>query len=331
MINIRELARLADVSPATVSRVINGTANVAPEKRERVLEAIAQTEFVPNEVARSLFKKSAKIIGLIIPSIRNPYFTQLASIVDEVASRNGYRLFLCSVGDDLEKERAAIQTLVSMNANGIILASSNEDIRQFIDLCPIPIVAVDSYFPTENIAAYMYCDYRAGGRQAAEHLLECGCRNIVCVRGPQRVFSARERYAGYREVCGQYGLPEQTVDCDYDFDAGLAMTEELLCKHPGVDGIIACNDMVAISVYKILHKRGIRVPEQIQLIGFDDVYLSTLISPELTTICQPVHEMAEQAAEFIIGYKENEPKGAKFVFPVSLVSRETTKRKGSTE
>ena len=89
MINIRELARLADVSPATVSRVINGTANVAPEKRERVLEAIAQTEFVPNEVARSLFKKSAKIIGLIIPSIRNPYFTQLASIVDEVASRNG--------------------------------------------------------------------------------------------------------------------------------------------------------------------------------------------------------------------------------------------------
>ena len=100
-LNIREVARLAGVSPATVSRVMNGTANVAADKRERVLAAISQTDFVPNEVARMLFKKSSRLIGLIIPSIRNPFFTELASVIDRTAGKHGYRLFLCNVGDDL--------------------------------------------------------------------------------------------------------------------------------------------------------------------------------------------------------------------------------------
>lgn len=128
VINIREVAKLAGVSPATVSRVINGTAKVSAEKRARVLEAISATDFVPNEVARSLYRKSAKLIGLIIPSITNPYFTQVASIIERLAEENGYRVFLCDVGDDVEDEQAAIQTLVSMNADGIIIAATNEAI-----------------------------------------------------------------------------------------------------------------------------------------------------------------------------------------------------------
>ena len=328
MASIRDVAKLAEVSPATVSRVLNGTAKVAPETRDRVMQAIAQTDFVPNEVARSLFKKSARTIGLVIPSIRNPYFTQLASIIDEIANQNGYRLFLCNVGDDPEKERTAIQMLTAMNADGVIVTPVGEIIQEFVENCSIPVVAIDSMFPSETVSAFVYCDYRQGGRLAMEHLLECGCRNIVCIRGPQRIFSASERYEGYREVCLERSIPEQTVDCDYDFDAGLAMTEELLEKYPQVDGIIACNDTVAISTYKVLHKRGIPVPKQIQLVGFDDIYLSSLITPELTTIAQPIEAMAQKATELIIHHIENHEKGAKFVFPVSLVIRETTKQKG---
>ena len=123
--NIREVARIAGVSPATVSRVINGTANVAADKRERVLDAISRTDFVPNEVARMLFRKSSRLIGLIIPSIRNPFFTELASAIDKAASEKGYRVFLCNVGDDLEKEKATIQMLISTNADGIIIALSS--------------------------------------------------------------------------------------------------------------------------------------------------------------------------------------------------------------
>jgi len=330
MVNIREVAKIAGVSPATVSRVINGTANVSPGKRERVLQAVAQTEFVPNETARTLFKKSARTIGLIIPSIKNPYFTQLASLIDEIANSNGYRLFLCNAGDDLMKERAAIQMLVAMNADGIIIASTNDAVQQYIDLCPIPVVALDSLFPSEKTEAYIYCDYYQGGRMAMEHLLECGCRNIVCIQGPQQIFSAKRRYEGYRDACRERGMTEQVVSCDYDFIAGMAMTEELLNTYPDVDGIIACNDIVAISTYKVLHKKGISVPEQIQLIGFDDVYFSRLISPELTTICQPIEAMAQKAADLLIHHTDHTAKGEtgrEIIFPVSLKIRETTKRR----
>ena len=326
--SIREVARLAKVSPATVSRVMNGTAAVAPETRKRVLAAIEETGFIPNEVARSLFKKSAKTIGLIIPSIRNPYFTQLAGIIDELAGKEGYRIFLCNVGGDLEKEKAAIQMLVAMNADGVILASGNQEIQSFLSGCPIPVVALDMMVSAEVVEACVYCDYYQGGRLAMEHLLECGCQNIVCIRGPQELFSARQRYEGYRDVCRERGIPEQTVDCDYDFAAGLAMTEQLLAAYPEVDGILACNDIVAISTYKILHQKNIAVPGQIQLAGFDDIDLSSLMSPELTTVRQPLREMAEQAMKLIV-HREDDPSGeTEYVFPTELVVRETTKRGG---
>ena len=328
MINIREVAKLAGVSPATVSRVINGTAKVSAEKRARVLEAISATDFVPNEVARSLYRKSAKLIGLIIPSITNPYFTQVASIIESVASHHGYRVFLCVAGDDVEKEQAAIQTLVSMNADGIIIASTNEAIAPYLDMCQIPVVAIDSMFATSKVEAYVCCDYYQGGRMAMEHLIDCGCERIVCIKGPQRIFSAKARYAGYRDVCRERGITEHTVTCDYDFHAGLSMTEELLRLYPDVDGIIACNDVVALSTYKMLHRKNIQVPEQIQLIGFDDIAWSSLFTPALTTISQPIEQMAIRAMELIIDHSNTEEKGVEIVYPVQLTVRETT-RKGS--
>ena len=327
MSSVREVARLAGVSPATVSRVINGTANVNPDKRRRVLEVIEQTDFVPNEVARSLFKKSANIIGLIIPSIRNPYFTQMASVIDEVAKECGFRLFLCNVGDDLEQERAAIQMLTAMNVDGIIIGTTQPEIQRDLRLCRVPVVVLDTLFETKHVNYYVYCDYYQGGRMAMEHLLECECQNIVCIRGPRGVFSADTRYEGYRDVCRERGIREQVVECDYNFDAGLAMTEELLKTYPDVDGIMACNDIVAISTYKILHKKKIPVPGQIQLIGFDDISFASLLSPELTTIHQPMHEMASKAAELILASRNAPKEGERVVFPVSLVERETTKSK----
>ncbi len=331
MASIRDVAKLANVSPATVSRVMNGTANVDPEKRDRVLQAIEATGFIPNEAARTLFRKSAQAIGLIVPSIRNPYFTQLAAHVDALATANGYRPFLCNTGYDPEKEKAAIQMLVSMSADAIIIASCSEQVRETINNCPIPVVALDAMLYGADVEACIYCDYFWGGRLAAEHLLDCGCKHIVCIKGPQYRYSARSRYEGYREVCRERGIPERTIECDYDFNMGLAMTEELLRRFPEVDGIIACNDIVAISTYKVLHKRNISVPEQIQLVGFDDISFSTLISPELTTVNQPIQEMVKKAVELIVNNEINGMTGGKFVFPVTLIPRQTTKKKETIE
>lgn len=331
MASIRDVATLAGVSPATVSRVMNGTAKVDAEKQARVLRAIEQTGFVPNEVARSLFRKSAKTIGLIVPSIRNPYFTELAAHVDTLATANGFRPFLCNTGYDPEKEKAAIQMLVSMNADAIIVASCSEQVKELINNCPIPVVALDAMLYGADVEACVFCDYYWGGRMALEHLLDCGCKHVVCIKGPQYRYSARARYQGYRDLCQERGILERTVECDYDFDQGIAMTEELLERFPDVDGIIACNDIVAISTYKVLHKHSISVPEKIQLIGFDDISFAALLSPELTTISQPIKEMAEKAVELIISNELTGMTGGKFVFPVTLVKRQTTKKKGENQ
>ena len=325
MISIREVARLAGVSASTVSRVINGTAKVEPEKKARVLQVIEETGFVPNEVARTLFRKSAKTIGLIVPSIRNPYFTELASHIDAYALQSGFRPFLCNTGYDPEKEKAAVQMLVSMNADAIIVASCSEHLQETLNNCPIPVVALDAALYGTDVEACIYCDYYEGARMSTEYLIEKGCQNIVCIKGPQHRYSARARYQGYLDVCRERNLPEQTVDCDYDFDRGIAMTEELLRTYPDVDGIIACNDIVAISTYKVLYKKNMSVPEQVQLIGFDDISFASLLSPELTTICQPIKEMAEKAVELVVNNELTGMTGGKFIFPVALAARQTTK------
>ena len=182
MISIREVAQLAGVSASTVSRVMNGTAKVDPEKRERVLRIIEETGFVPNEVARTLFRKSAKTIGVIVPSIRNPYFTELTAHIDAISLQCGFRPFLCNTGYDPEKEKAAVQMLVSMNADAIIVASCSEQIRETLNNCPIPVVALDAMLYGADVEACVFCDYYEGGRMAAEYLIERGCRNIVCIK-----------------------------------------------------------------------------------------------------------------------------------------------------
>lgn len=323
MKSIREVAKLAGVSPATVSRVMNGTAKVDPEKKARVLKVIEETGFVPNEVARSLYRKSARLIGLVIPSLQNPYFTQMAGSITEAAERSGYRVFLCNVGSDSEKILNAVQMLTSMNVDGVVLAVSSPEVERELHSIQLPVVAVDCMEDAEAVCASLYSDYYAGGRMSMEHLLACGCKNIVCIKSDQHSFSARMRYEGYRDVCAELGIAEQTVDCDYDFVSGLRMTEQLLNQYPKVDGILACNDMVAVSTFKILHQKQIRVPEDIQLVGFDDIHLTRLVTPELTTIHQPIREMAEQAVQILLDEDRKEPHKT-MVYPVSLVIRETT-------
>ena len=327
MASIREVAKLANVSPATVSRVMNGTARVDDEKRERVLKAIKETGFVPNEVARSLFRKSAKTIGLVIPSIENPFFTHMASAIEKEADENGYRVILYNTDSNFEKEKAALQMLSSMNADGIILTRIDEKLLPYVEATNIPAVVTDSLFLGGKDITYVYSDHYQGGRIAAEHLIDCGCKKIVCVRGVQTIASARARYMGCQDVCIEKGVELNTVDCDYTFQNGLRAAEELLEKYPDVDGIVASNDMVAISIYKVLKKNNISVPEQVQLIGYDDIEIASIMTPELTTIKQSVKTIGKKAAQLIIFDREKETEENNYIFPVKLVIRETTRKK----
>lgn len=327
MTSIREVAKLAGVSPATVSRVMNGTANVDEKKKERVQEAIRQTGFRPNELARALYKKSSRIIGIIVPDIENPFFSELAKAAEESAYRAGYKILLCNSDNDPQKEAMNIQMLAQMRADGIIITTNCDSTSRVLDDCPLPVVVVDRMFADMSGTAFVESDHYAGGRLAAEHLVECGCKNIACLRGPQKYSSGRHRYRGYLEVCEKYHLKEQYLDCEYDYEAGLKAAEKLIRMYPDVDGIIACNDMVAVSAYKILTREGYRVPEDVQLVGFDDVKISRVFTPEITTVSQPIREMGMMAAGIIIRHVEGEDYRKETLFEVRLLERETTRKK----
>lgn len=327
MSSIREVARKAGVSPATVSRVINGTAKVDPAKAEKVLSVIAETGFKPNELARALYKKSSKIIGVIVPNIENAFFGELARAIEEEAYQNGYRILLCNSLNDTDKEVFNISTLNQLHADGIIIMTSSEDLKSRIGNCNIPFVILDREIEGLDEIACIEADHFKGGILAAQHLLDCGCKNIVCMRGPQHFSSGQQRFQGYLEVCRQHGLEERWMDCDYDYEDGLRVAEALLEKYPDADGLIACNDMVAIASYKILCKRGLRVPEDIQMIGFDNIRFSRLFTPEFTTIVQPIRELGRMAVSAIIENGKGIAVPKKIQFDVSLIERQTTKRK----
>ena len=326
MISIREVAKIAGVSPATVSRVINGTANVAPDKAQRVYEAVKQTGFVPNEVARSLFKKSGKIIGLIIPSITNPFFTELADAVEKAADEIGFRIVYYNTDNNIKKEKNAVHMLQSMNADGIIVTSNNKGLMDTLDKSGMKVVMIDRTMSEDCADMLVTSDHYYGGRIAARHLLDCGCRNIVCVRGRQSISSARDRYRGYRDVCRENNIGVHYVESPYGFTFEENVIDEIYSKCPEVDGIFACNDLTALFIYKLLHNKGVKVPEEVAIVGFDDVMISKLVTPELTTISQPIEQMGRTAVDMLIGNNDNSEQKA-VIFKPELKIRQTTKIK----
>lgn len=275
MASIRDVAKIAGVSPATVSRVMNGTANVDADKRQRVYEAIKQTGFVPNEVARSLYKKSAKLIGLIIPSITNLFFTELADSVEKAADKSG-----------------------------------------------LSVVMIDRNMSSESTYTLITSDHYYGGRLAAECLIDSGCKQIVCIRGEQSISSARERFSGFSDVCQENGMDACYIDCEHDFTFEGDIVAAIRDVSPKADGIFACNDMMTLSVYKQLTQKGIRVPQDISIVGFDDVMLSKLVTPEITTIAQPIDKMGRMAVKLITGEQISQNA---VVYKPELIKRETTK------
>lgn len=328
MVKIGDIARMAGVSPATVSRVLNGTASVDPDKRKRVLKAVRETGYRPNEIARSLYKKSSHIIGYVIPSILNIFLNEIGRAIESEAFQNGYKVILCNTEESPEKETAYIEMLISMNADGIIITSNNDRLEAEISNCPLPVVALDQKIGSRYTAVSVLADNYEGGFLAAEHLAQCGCRHIIHMRCPQKYLGGVQRFKGYLDACGRYGMEPRYIDSDFDFESGIQCSREILSRFPDTDGILASSDMTALSLYKILCEHGLRVPDDVMIVGYDDVKLSRLMTPELTTIAQPMDEMGRLAVRTIIGLV-SEKRALKqiSILPVSLKVRQTTKPK----
>jgi len=261
-----------------------------------------------------------------VPNIVNPFFTEVARAIEDEAYRFGYRLILCNSDEDPQKEIEYIDMLTRMNADGIIITTTQSDVYETINNCTIPVVILDRESNQLKSMASVRSDHYLGGRLATQHLIECGCQSIVYMNGPKKYTSAGLRLQGYLDVCREQGRIPQTIDCNFDFEDGMRQSKALLKQFPGVDGIIAANDIVALSLYKILAAEKIAVPDQVQIIGFDNIYLSNLMTPSLTTIGQPITRIGTLSASIIIAKVEGETIApAENILPVELIIRETTR------
>ncbi|TGE33760.1 LacI family DNA-binding transcriptional regulator [Desulfosporosinus sp. Sb-LF] len=328
MATIRDVARLAGVSVATVSRVVNKTDSVNPETARQVQKAIEQLQYEPNAVARGLAGKKMGIIALILPDILNPFFPALARGVEDVAHKKGLTVILGNSDDLGLKESSYIKVLKKKYVDGFIIASNTirEEDVEALRKERIPIVLLDRGLNTAACAV-IRSNNREGAKLAVQHLIEQGCQRIAHIYGPPEFITARERLLGYEEIARELSeySPSLMVPGHFAVEGGRKAVEELLCRHPDLDGIFAGNDLMAVGALKALHERGIRVPEQVKVCGFDGIGLTEITEPELTTVAQPIYEMGGLAARILLDEIESGIRQNTVIeLDVTLIPRKST-------
>jgi LacI family transcriptional regulator len=296
---IVDVAARSGVSTATVSRVLSGTHGASADARQRVLAAAEALDYRPSAVARALKLRSTRTLGLVVTDIENPFFPQLVSAIEAEATARGYGLLLCNTTDDGDRELAALHLLVDRRVDGIIVASSRAMRRHGARMRDIgvPVVLVNS--GGVNGLAGIETAQRRGARLAADHLLGLGHRQIAHVTAPRSNAAAAARVAGVRDaVRAVAGARLEVLAGDSRVDGGARAVADLPA---GVTGVVCYNDLTAIGVMRGLHSSGRRVPDDVSVIGFDDIDMARWTVPPLTTIRQPTDRMGRLAVERAAG------------------------------
>ena len=333
MSTIKDVARSADVSVATVSHVINKTRFVSAELSQRVLDAMDELGYTPNGNARSLRLRKTHTIGLIVPDNTNPFFAELAHLVEEEGFRAGYVTVLGNATERAERELAYLQVLISKRVDGIILAASGHDpemLGTVLERAGVPVVVVDRDVALPA-AAIVVCDNASGGQAAARKLLELGHRRIACIGGLSDVPPAVERMRGFVDVLREAGAAPSdanTIETAFRYEDGRAATRALL-ERGDFTAVFAVNDVVAAGVLRELADRGLRVPEDVSVVGFDDAPIATIVSPPLTTVRQPLAEMAQTTVSLLLARlaednNDDRAPGERHVLPTELIVRQST-------
>jgi LacI family transcriptional regulator len=300
---IADVARRAGVSTATASRVLSGVGRARPETHARVEAAARELGFRPSEIARSLKRRSTLTLGLIITDIENPYFPQLVKAVEDAAVAEGYAILLCNADEDPEREASYLDLLVERRVDGLIVAASTIGSRQseWLATTALPLVLVNTPAPLGTLPTIV-SDNRGGGQAAADHLLGLGHRRFGYLLPPPRNRDAPERLDGVRDALVAAGLPAEGADSVLAIGRGLPTVTggatamlALLESAARSTAVIAYNDLMAIGAMRAIRDRGLRVPDDISLVGFDDVAFAAYVEPALTTLHQETAEMGRWA------------------------------------
>ncbi len=322
MPTIKDVAKKANVSVATVSRVINNTGYVNIETRKIVQDVIDDLHYIPNELARSLFRKKSNIIGLIVPHISTYFFAELIESLEDSITRRGYKLMIFNSKDDIVLEKKYINVFNQYNIDGLILVANTECIKSYLDL-KIPILTIDHII--DKSIPSITSDNILGGKLAAEKLVSAGAKNIIHFRGPSVLITVVDRSRGFYQVMDENNIEVNSFDLDFK-TPDLKDIEMFIKKHPNVDGIFCSSDIIAIYVISVLKKLGYEVPKDVQVIGFDNIELCEVLNPGLTTIVQPIVDIGISAIDkLIMMINKKKIKDIHSILPVYLIERESTK------
>jgi len=306
-VTIKDIAKEAKVSPSTVSMVMNDKPGVGEETKVRVLEVIQSLNYRPNLVARSLVKGRSHSIALLIKSTKHPIFPEIAGGVDEVLKEHGYSLSIISTYDDVKLEYKEIENIKARGIDGILTSAALVDDENLVRLVNsgYPVVAVLRRTYNCDRLDYVLVDNRKGAYLALEHLIRLGHQRIAVIKGPSNTSTGVERFDGAVRAFKAYGIPvlEELVDeGDYSQKTGYLCTKRFLKldadKRP--TGIFAINDDIALGAFEAVWERGLRVPEDIALVGFNNVETTSFCSIQITTVSQRTHEMGRLGAKRLI-------------------------------
>lgn len=317
MSTIREVARRANVSIGTVSNVLRGSPSVTPAVRERVTQAIAELDYHPNQIARSLKTRQTHLLGMIIPDITNPFFPQMTRGAEDSAIQHGYLLVTANTDDQVEREKHVLSVLRNRRVDGLLLvvAPSDEepDHIQRTIAAGIPIVCLDRV-PAALSVSSVAADAVYGAEICVRHLIAMGHRSIAIITGDRKLQTASDRLAGYRHALVEAGIEENAaliVQGDFRAESGYLGTKELLLGRDQPTAIFVSNGMMGLGALRALKEIGRRCPEEIALAVFDEMPGNGGFYPEITTVVQPAYEIGYQGAEMLIRAIEgDEPKPA---------------------
>ena len=340
---VSDIARRAGVSAATVSRVMNDADYpVRAELRERVLAAAAQLNYKPNIFSQMLKGGDSREIGVIVPSITNLFYAQLVGAVEEECLRRGYTPIICSSQNRPELEKRHLEDLERKQVGGVLISGVHlsEDLLDLLDNAEPDFVLFDQTSPdyTGDCVGF---DFFAGGYMATKHLLDCGHRDIAFISGPIDRPSRTQYFDGYRRALKDAGVrlnnrrvilhttSEDRSDgsTEKEFRIGWELAQNLLQSDYLPDAVVAINDMIAIGALKYFESEGIHVPRDISIIGFDDIAISAMVSPALTTIAQPATETGRLASQILLDRLEGNPvENGRIILTPKLVERESVRR-----
>ncbi len=330
---INDLARQLKLSPSTVSRALRDHPDISKDTKERVREMAARTNYQPNLIAQSLQNRRSNTIGVVVPEIRNTFFSTVISGIEEVAYEAGYIIMVCQSADNYQREKLNIQALVANRVAGMLVSISQETTDynhlQMVMQQGVPLVLFDRVIEDLEVSWVVVDDF-GGAYQAVEHLIAKGRKRIAFIGGTDNMYISRKRREGYEAALRDHGYslrPEYILSCGHHEEDGQAGARILLTLPEPPDAILSVNDPVAIGAFVYCEEHGVQIPDDVALIGFSNNPNTTLVRPRLTTVDQPAFEIGRRAAQLLLqkfNQSADDESTEAIVLPTELIVRESS-------